>query len=175
MYIPILPLLKFDFASWTGWMQKFFQHLMGVGLSMYLGVVFDIEAIYVDLTHVASRTEIDVRRKILFSDYVDYHLSYDLTFRIVQNICTLIVLTFVLLCCHSYSWILPFFAQQSPFVALPRRLAVWARPQSSRAVHSTCLLTQHVAFLSSAVQTTVSLCIINVSHYTDIWFMQKVF
>ena len=75
MYIPILPLLKLDFASWTGWMQKFFQHLMGVGLSMYLGVVFDIEAIYVDLTHVASRTEIDVRRKILFSDYVDYHLQ----------------------------------------------------------------------------------------------------
>ena len=74
---------------------------MGVGLSMYLGVVFDIEAIYVDLTHVASRTEIDVRRKILFSDYVDYHSM--ITFRIVQNICTLIVLTFVLLCCHSYS------------------------------------------------------------------------
>ena len=75
MYIPILPLLKLDFAGWTGRMQKFFQHLMGVGLSMYLGVIFDIEAIYVDLTHVASRTEMDERNKSLFSDYVNYHLT----------------------------------------------------------------------------------------------------
>ena len=63
MYIPILPLLKLDFASWTGRMQKFFQHLMGVGLSMYLGVIFDIEAIYFDLTHVACRTKMDERNK----------------------------------------------------------------------------------------------------------------
>ena len=48
---------------------------MGVGLSMYLGVIFDIEAIYVDLTHVASRTEMDERSKLLFSDYVDYKTS----------------------------------------------------------------------------------------------------
>ena len=53
-------------------MQKFFQHLMGVGLSMYLGVIFNIEAIYVDLTHVASRTEMDERNKTLFSDYANY-------------------------------------------------------------------------------------------------------
>ena len=63
MCIPILPLLKLNFAGWTGRMQKFFQHLMGVGLSMYLGVIFDIEAIYIDLTHVASRTEMNERNK----------------------------------------------------------------------------------------------------------------
>ena len=66
MCIPILPLLKLDFTSWAGWMQEFFQHLMGVGLSMYLGVIFDIEAIYFDLTHVASRTEMDERNKSIF-------------------------------------------------------------------------------------------------------------
>ena len=66
MYIPILPLLKLDFASWTGRMQKFFQHLMGVGLSMYLGVIFDIEAIYFDLTHVACRTKMDERNKSIW-------------------------------------------------------------------------------------------------------------
>ena len=77
-------------------MQKFFQHLMGVGLSMYLGIIFDIEAIYVDLTHVASRTEMDERSKLLFSDYVDYHLN-------ILNLYMLMMLTFVLLCCHSYS------------------------------------------------------------------------
>ena len=48
---------------------------MGVGLSMYLGVIFDIEAIYVDLTHVARRTEMDERNKTLFSDYANYHLG----------------------------------------------------------------------------------------------------
>ena len=71
---------------------------MGVGLSMYLGVIFDIEAIYVDLTHVASRTEMDERSKLLFSDYVDYNLCPN-----ILNLYMLMMLTFVLLCCHSYS------------------------------------------------------------------------
>ena len=96
MCIPILPLLKLNFAGWTGRMQKFFQHLMGVGLSMYLGVIFDIEAIYIDLTHVARRTEMDERNTSLFSYYVDYHLN-------ILNLYMLMMLTFVLLCCHSYS------------------------------------------------------------------------
>ena len=95
MCIPILPLLKLDFAGWTGRMQKFFQHLMGVGLSMYLGVIFDIEAIYVDLTHVASRTEMDERNKST--------LQVGQESGIVRNLYMLIMLTFVLLCCHSYS------------------------------------------------------------------------
>ena len=81
----------------------------------------------------------------------------------------LIMLTFVLLCCHSYSWILQFFVQQLLYVALPMWLAVWARPQSSRAVHSTCLLIQHVAFLLGDVQTTGNLYIIYVKYYNIIW------
>ena len=75
MCIPILPLLKLNFAGWTGRMQKFFQHLMGVGLSMYLGVIFSIEAIYIDLTHVARRTEMDECRKSIWQVEQDGFLN----------------------------------------------------------------------------------------------------
>ena len=75
MYIPILPLLKLDFTSWTGWMQEFFQHLMGVGLSMYLGIIFDIKAIYIDLTHVARRTEMDECSKSIWQVEQDGFLN----------------------------------------------------------------------------------------------------
>ena len=33
---------------------------------MYLGVIFDIEAIYIDLTHVASRTRMDECNKSIW-------------------------------------------------------------------------------------------------------------
>ena len=57
---------------------------------MYLGVIFDIEAIYVDLTHVASRTEMDERNKSIWQVEQDlewyitytYHLSLHLYFSV---------------------------------------------------------------------------------------------